>query len=66
MSNGARDYKPECKPTPEQWAVREFAADPNFWLGSKKEGTGLIKVLANFVIERGQAHGQPAHDRGES
>ncbi len=41
------------KADPFMWAYEEFKRDPNYWLKRAKNGKGLIKEIAEFVIKNG-------------
>lgn len=45
----------EIKLSPAEWAIKEYRANPLFWLNSQKKGVGLLKSLSDFVILHGQA-----------
>lgn len=38
---------------PVEWARDEWKANSNFWIKAQKEGAGLGKILADFVIQNG-------------
>ncbi len=35
-----------------EWAQSEYRTDPSYWKDRAKNGTGLIKQIANFVLKQ--------------
>ncbi len=37
---------------PTEWAKRKYKADPAYWQDRSRNGSGLIKEIADFVIQQ--------------
>ena len=47
-------HERKFKDNPFMWACEEFQSDPAYWLDRAKNGTGLIKEVAEFVVRNGK------------
>ncbi len=51
----------ELKDDPFLWAIEEFQRDPGYWQEKAKNGKGLFREIAEFVIKSGRSQ-----EKGES
>ncbi len=47
-------HEHKFKDDPFKWAYEEFQRDPGYWLDRAKNGKGLIKEVAEFVVRNGK------------
>jgi len=48
-------HERKFKDNPFMWAYEEFQHDPGYWLDRAKNGNGLIKEVAEFVVRNGKS-----------
>ena len=47
-------HERKFKDDPFMWAYEEFQRDSDYWLDRAKNGKGLIKEVAEFVVRNGK------------